>query len=391
MSEAGTTGARRGGRGWWRYTLMGTGALAAAAALVTWTSTSGLETLGTAPQGERLKRMQASPRFKEGLFVNPNVSPVGRTGMGWSTTRAWLLGDEQRTPPGPLPLRQDAAKAWAQPPQSGLRVTWLGHSTLLVEVDGVRLLTDPVWGERASPSTVVGPQRFHPPPVALEELPPLDAVLLSHDHYDHLDMGTIRALNARGVTFYVPLGVGAHMEGWGVPPERIVELDWWQEVALGGNGFKLVATPAHHFSGRSLTDRNRTLWASWTLLGPTHRVFFSGDTGMTPDFTEIGQRFGPFDLTMLEVGAYHPSWGDIHLGPHHALEAHAMLKGRRMLPVHWGTFMLAMHAWDEPAETLEREARARQVELVTPILGQPVEPTRSAAAESWWREVRAAP
>ncbi len=382
---------RGSGRGWWRYVLAGLGALAVAAAVLTWTSTSGLETLGAAPQGERLKRMQASPRFREGAFANPTVTPVTRPGTGWSTTRQWFFGDEQRTPPGPLPLQRDAAKAWAQPPESGLRVTWLGHSTLLVELDGVRLLTDPVWGERASPSTVVGPKRFHPPPAALKELPPLDGVLLSHDHYDHLDMGTIQALAPRGVTFYVPLGVGAHLERWGVPPERIVELDWWQEVALGTSGFRLVSTPAHHFSGRSLTDANRTLWTSWSLLGPSHRVFFSGDTGLTPDFTEIGRRFGPFDVTMLEVGAFHPAWGDIHLGPHNALQAHAMLQGRRLLPVHWGTFVLAMHAWDEPAETLAREAGARGVELVTPVLGQPVEPTRGAPTEPWWREVRAGP
>jgi L-ascorbate metabolism protein UlaG (beta-lactamase superfamily) len=378
----------RRGRGWWRFILAGVVVLGAALALLTWVSTDKLEAFGAPAQGDRLKRMQASPRFRDGAFVNLTTNTGRVAGNGWSTTREWFFGTQQRTPPGPLPMAADTAKALAQPLESGLRVTWLGHSTLLVEVDGARILTDPVWGERASPSTLAGPKRFHPPPLALEALPEVDAVVLSHDHYDHLDMGTIRALIARPVPFFVPLGVGAHLERWGVPPERVVELDWWQEVKLA-KGVTLVSTPAHHFSGRSLVDRNRTHWTSWTMVGPQHRVFFSGDTGMTPDFTEIGQRYGPFDVTMLEVGAFNPAWGDIHLGPHQALAAHEMLRGRRMLPVHWGTFDLAIHDWNEPAETLTREARERRVELVTPILGQPVEPTQASVSAPWWRDVRA--
>lgn len=380
-------GERRRGR--WRYVLAGTGVLAAVLAVLTWTTTAGLDSFGAAPDGARLQRMQTSPRFRDGAFQNPVVTPVTKPGTGWSTTKEWFFGGQQRTPPRPLPRAQDIAGTLAKAPESGLRVTWMGHSTLLVEIDGVRILTDPMWGERASPSTVVGPKRFQPAALPLSELPPVDAVVLSHDHYDHLDMGTIRALAPRGVTFYAPLGVGAHLEKWGVPPAQVVELDWWQEVAVGSGGFKLVSTPSQHFSGRSLTDGNRTLWTSWSLIGPHHRVFFSGDTGMTPDFTEIGQRFGPFDLTMLEVGAWHPSWGDIHLGPSNALEAHRMVRGRRLLPVHWGTFDLAIHPWDEPLETLSREAREQQVALVTPRLGQPFEPERDTASEPWWREARA--
>ena len=367
----------------------GLGVLTLALVLVTWMSTDGLASFGATASGERLKRMRASPRFRDDAFQNPVETPVMKPGTTfWSSTREWLFAEGERTPPRPLPLASEVAKALASPPESGLRVTWMGHSTMLVELDGMRILTDPIWSDRASPSTLVGPMRFHPPPLALEDLPRVDAVVLSHDHYDHLDMNTIRALATRSVTFYMPLGVGAHLEHWGVKPEHVVELEWWQEATLGNSGVKLIATPSHHFSGRSLSERNPTLWTSWSLIGPNHRVFFSGDTGMTPDFTEIGRRLGPFDLTMFEVGAYHPSWGDIHLGPHHALEAHGMVNGRRMMPVHWGTFNLAMHAWNEPAETLMREARERQVELVTPMLGQPVEPTRDAASDPWWRQIR---
>jgi L-ascorbate metabolism protein UlaG (beta-lactamase superfamily) len=257
----------------------------------------------------------------------------------------------------------------------------------LLEVDGVRLLTDPVWGRRASPSQLAGPKRFQPVPVALDALPRLDAVLLSHDHYDHLCMPTVRALAKTGVPFITSLGVGAHLEAFGVAPEHIVELDWWQSHRIPGSGVEVSAAPCQHFSGRGLKDRNATLWSSLVVRGPRHRVFFSGDTGLTDQYTLIRDRLGPFDLVMLEVGAFHPAWGDIHLGPDHALQAWQLLGGGPFLPVHWGTFSLAMHAWDEPAETLLARAPALGVPLVMPMLGQPVEPAQVDAVVPWWRGV----
>jgi L-ascorbate metabolism protein UlaG (beta-lactamase superfamily) len=297
-----------------------------------------------------------------------------------------VFGDEQRTPPRPLPLH-DPRSHWEKAPDSGLRATWLGHSTVLLEIDGARVLTDPVWGPRASPSTLVGPLRFHPPPVEFEALPKLDAVLISHDHYDHLDMVTIRALAGRGVPFYVPLGVGAHLEAWGVPPERITELEWWQEAQVPGTGLTLISTPSQHFSGRALHDRNRTLWTSWVVRSPQHRAYFSGDTGLAPEFPEIGRRLGPFDLVMLEVGAWNPAWGAIHLGAEQALTALGQLGGGPLLPIHWGTFNLAFHAWDDPLETLSRRAPELGVTLLTPRIGEPLEPSLPPRANPWWREV----
>jgi L-ascorbate metabolism protein UlaG (beta-lactamase superfamily) len=264
-----------------------------------------------------------------------------------------------------------------------LRVTWLGHSTLLIELDGLRLLTDPMWSERASPSQHIGPRRFHPPPVALADLGPLDAVLLSHDHYDHLDLGTIRALSERVPLFLAPLGLGAHLEAFGVPREHIREHDWWEETAL--EGVRFIATPAQHFSGRGLFDRNRTLWTSWTVLGPAHRVFFSGDTGLAPEFPEIASRFGPFDVVMLEVGAFHPAWGDIHLGPDNALIAFEQLGGAALLPIHWSTFELALHPWQEPAEVLFEKAQAKGLVVLTPRIGQAFEPAVAPPTLPWWR------
>ncbi|AKQ66383.1 Outer membrane protein romA [Myxococcus hansupus] len=358
--------------------------------ILTWTTTDGLQAFGANAEGARLARMKASSRYKDGIFTNTAGDRVALNGPTWSTLKEMLFGTQQRTPPAPLPMEQDVAAALAKPPETGLRVTWLGHSTLLVEIDGFRVLTDPIWGERASPTTIAGPKRFHPPPLPLEALPDVDAILISHDHYDHLDMPTIRALASRKVPFYAPLGVGAHLEQWGVPAERVVELDWWQEVSLGEGRLRVVATPAQHFSGRGLTDRNSTSWTSWTLLGAQHRVFFSGDTGLTDEFEEVGRRFGPFDVAMFEVGAFHPSWGSIHLGPQQALKAHEMVKGRTLLPIHWGTFNLALHAWDAPANELVAEARERGVSLLTPILGHPVEPTKERSDTAWWSTVRAA-
>lgn len=338
--------------------------------------------------GARRERVLASPRFVDGAFRNSVPrTPVMQRGSGFATVGEFLFGGQRRTPPAPLPS-DDPRDPWQRRPETGLRATWLGHSTVLVEIDGVRILTDPVWGERASPSRFAGPKRFQPVPVAIGALPPLDAVIVSHDHYDHLDYPTILALAERDVPFYTSLGVGAHLESWGIPPERIVELDWWESARLPRAELLITAAPSRHFSGRGLR-RNATLWSSFAVRGPRHACFFSGDTGLTPEYAEIATRLGPFDLVMLEVGAFHPSWGEIHLGPDNALEAHALLGGGSFLPVHWGTFNLAIHAWDEPAETLVAKAPARDVHLVMPRLGAPVEPSRVERVEPWWRVVGA--
>jgi L-ascorbate metabolism protein UlaG (beta-lactamase superfamily) len=258
---------------------------------------------------------------------------------------------------------------------------------MLFEIDGARILTDPVWTNRASPVPFAGPKRFHAPPVPLTALPELDAVLISHDHYDHLDRAAVRTLAKRGVRFITSLGVGTHLEAWGIPADRITELDWWETVTLEPSGVVITATPSQHFSGRTLLDRNATAWSSFHLQGHTHSVFHGADTGLTREYLDIAARFPKFDLVLLEIGAWHPAWGDIHLGPEHALEARAMLGSGRLHPIHWGTFNLAMHAWDQPIETLTQLAPSRGVSLVTPMLGQPIEPLRVDEITPWWRGV----
>lgn len=343
----------------------------------------------TRSKGLRRERVLASPRHVDGAFRNTHpVTPGLAKGTITPTLREYLCGGQRREPPGPLPSKNPLAH-WMCPPETGLRATWLGHSTVLVEIDGRRVLTDPVWGERASPVSFAGPRRFQPVPVPIASLPPLDAVVISHDHYDHLDAVAVRELARLDVPFVTSLGVGEHLEGYGVPPERITELDWWERFEVPRGGLTITAAPSQHFSGRGVTDRNATLWSSLVFEGPRRRVFFSGDTGLTPEYDEIHMRFGRFDLVMLEVGAFHPAWGKIHLGPENALAALERLGGGSFLPVHWGTFNLAIHAWDEPAETLLTLGPKRGAHLVMPTLGEPVEPSRAEAVTPWWRAAAA--
>jgi len=332
--------------------------------------------------GLRLERMQASTQYAGGQFVNTYRPTAQNEPEPRPAMSEFIFGGEGRVPAKPLPSI-DPRAAWTRPVETGLRTTWLGHSTVLLEIDGVRVLTDPVWGQRASPFSFLGPKRFQPVPVDVAGLPPLDAVLISHDHYDHLDYPSIRMLMKLKVPFITSLGVGVHLGAWGVPAERIIELDWWEHVDLPG-GLRITAAPSHHFSGRSLKDRNASLWSSFVLRSDRHAVFFSGDTGLSSAFEEIGKRLGPFDLVMIEVGAFHPSWGHVHLGPENALKAWAQLGSGRLLPVHWGTFNLAMHPWAQPAEVLLAHAPEG---LVMPRLGEAIEPARVEVVQPWWRDV----
>jgi L-ascorbate metabolism protein UlaG (beta-lactamase superfamily) len=279
----------------------------------------------------------------------------------------------------------------ARPPATGLRLTWAGHSSVLAEIDGRRVLFDPVWGERCSPFAFAGPKRLHPVPLPLAALGPVDVVVISHDHYDHLDLPTIEALARTDTLFAVPLGVGAHLEHWGVPADRLRELDWHEETEVGG--LTLTASPARHFCGRGLRSTQHTLWASWVVAGPDHRVYHSGDTGYFDGFRDIGAAHGPFDATMIQVGAYAEFWPDIHMTPEEGLRAHLDLQGGAtagvLLPIHWGTFNLAPHPWAEPGEWMKDAAEEAGQAVAFPRPGEPFEPAGELPAEPWWRAVSA--
>ena len=335
-------------------------------------------------KGRRLERALVSRQFRGGRFHNTHNRGPELNGSALPIFRDLLFGGRRRVPHRPLPVENPIA-TWQTEPSSGLRVTWFGHSTLLLEIDGVTILTDPVFGKRASPFFFTGRTRFHPPPAKISELPPLDAVLLSHDHYDHLNTPSIRELARMRVPFVTSLGVGVRLERLGVDPQLITELDWWEHHEVGS--LRITAAPAQHFSGRGVSDRNTTLWSSWALRSAKHNVFFSGDTGLTDELSEIGKRLGPFDLTMIEIGASHPAWADIHLGPANALRAFEMLGGGRLIPIHWSTFDLALHKWDEPAETLLALAGNSVGGIITPPIGRAIEPELVDAPTPWWRDV----
>jgi L-ascorbate metabolism protein UlaG (beta-lactamase superfamily) len=341
----------------------------------------GWQAFGQAASGPRLARVQRSPQYRDGHFVNPQPLYNDYGGM----LRGMWHPSNDVNPKSPPDVAQLSPRVFDTPPPSGLRVTWFGHSANLIEIDGKRVLTDPMWSERASPISWLGPKRWYPPPFALEELPALDAVVISHDHYDHLDYRSVQRLNARGVKFVVPLGVGQHLEYWGVPLARIVELDWWESTQLGS--LRIVCTPARHASGRFLFDKDATLWAGYAFVGEQHRVYYSGDTGLFPALREIGERLGPFDVTLIETGQYNRAWPDWHIGPEQALEAHQRVRGKRMLPVHWALLGLAFHGWTEPVERSLVAASARQVELATPRPNQPFEPSEPGPSTRWWPAV----
>lgn len=288
-------------------------------------------------------------------------------------------------PAAPLPVRTlTRAELDTAPNHSLYR---LGHSTVLLKLRDGWWITDPVFSKRASPFQFFGPKRFHAPPIALAELPPLRGVLLSHDHYDHLDRATIQALAHRADHFLAPLGVGDRLLRWGVPPERVRQFDWWQGTDI--DGLRFTATPSQHFSGRGLRDGNRTLWASWVLQDGDTRLFFSGDSGYFDGFADIGRRFGPFDLTLMETGAYSPYWPYVHMHPHETVQAHEDLRGQWLLPIHNGTFSLSMHAWHEPFDRVLALAEERGISLATPMMGERIDLKAPHAGERWWQALAA--
>jgi L-ascorbate metabolism protein UlaG (beta-lactamase superfamily) len=325
-------------------------------------------------------RIEHSPQWRDGRFRN-RLERID--GPIWRSFGEFFFGgSKHRRPTEPIPVETRSARDYATPPASGLRVTWLGHSTTIVEIGSARLLVDPVWAERASFVSFAGPKRFYPPPLPLAELPPVDAVVLSHDHFDHHDADLVRALAARGLRWIAPLGVGDLLGGWGVPASSVTELDWWETTGVGD--VTLTSTPARHFSGRGLGSRDRTLWCGYSFSTADRRLYYAGDTAMQNEFAEIGERLGPFDLTMIEIGAYDQLWPDVHLGPEQAVAAHRLVRGDVMLPVHWGLFDLALHGWTEPIERTLAAAARHGVRVAVPRPGGMVEPASAGVVERWW-------
>ncbi len=339
--------------------------------------------LGGRIEGARLARVRASPHWRDGSFRNQIPTSKLSNGGIWRSLVLQFSGHQVRTPRAPIPIHRLSARDLGPVAAPGLRAVWIGHSTVLVDIDGFRVLTDPIWSERCSPFESVGPKRFHPPPIDLADVGRVDAVVISHDHYDHLDMKTIQALAPRGVVFFVPLGIGAHLERWGVPLAQIRELDWGNRARL--RELEIIALPARHYSGRGPIPHDETEWASWAIIGNTHRVYFSGDTGFFPGLRDIGESFGPFDLTLIKIGAYGETWPQIHIDPEEAVQTEIAVRGKLMLPIHWGTFNLAYHDWFEPPERL-MTAGTNRIAFVIPRPGEMVDVAKPRAVERWWKE-----
>jgi len=268
---------------------------------------------------------------------------------------------------------------------SKTRFIWFGHSAFLVQMNDKTILIDPMFGNAPAPHPLLGTKRFSTElPIEIEKLPKIDAVLISHDHYDHLDYESIQKLKDKVGKFYTPLGVGVHLQEWGIEKERIVELDWWQEVIFDDLTF--ASTPAQHFSGRGLSDRDKTLWCSWIIQSETENIFFSGDSGYGSHFKEIGEKYGDFDFAMIECGQYNELWPDVHMFPEETAQAGADIKAKKIMPIHWGAFKLAQHSWIDPIERVSIKAKELNIELITPKIGESIELENLANLTStWWK------
>jgi len=338
--------------------------------------------MGAGTTGDRAQNITTSAQYnsEDGKFQNRAKTSLA-TGRSWTTILyEYLFNGKERRPKGKLPEAPPALSELDTKSQD-IRFIWFGHSTLLVELDGKRILIDPVFSTYASPIPGIA-RRFQPPVFDIKDIQNIDIVLISHDHYDHLDHNTIKQLKSRDLQYIVPLGVAAHLEYWGIDRQKITELDWWEDTTV--NGLTLTCTPSQHFSGRGLFNRNTSLWASWAIQGKQQNVFYSGDSGYSPHYREIGDRLGPFDLTFLENGAYSPDWKFVHQLPEEGVQAHIDLQGKAMVPVHWGMFDLSLHSWHEPIERVTREAQKRGVRIIAPKLGQLVSNTDNHIQKDWW-------
>lgn len=345
----------------------------------------GLDELGTAPAGEDLQRLQQSPQFdaEHGRFDNPLpgvLETLNNVSSDWASMFKWFFVKEERTPSEAMPQVHPNMETFTNG-DGRARCIWFGHSSLLLRMSGKNILIDPVFSGNASPIPFTV-KRFQQPVLTLEQLPVIDYIVISHDHYDHLDLATVRFFRNRQAQFIVPLGVGSHLRGWGIPADRIRELDWWESERRGELEF--IATPARHFSGRSFGARNNTLWASWIIRNGAQNIFFSGDSGYGPHFREIGEKYGPFDAALIETGQYNTRWQAVHLMPDEAAQAYFDLKARMFLPIHWGMFELSMHTWYQPAMEIRALAQAQGITLATPKLGEIVTLDGTPQGSAWW-------
>jgi len=331
-----------------------------------------------------VEKLSASEHYHEGRFRNatPHHARSFTRIMLRQVKRTIIEKPVDKIPSRPLPLKPVSRTQLETLSDNGLFLIKLGHSSILLKVYGEYWLIDPVFSERVSPLANIGPKRFHPTPITIDELPTIDKVLISHNHYDHLDKASIKKLVSKTKQFLVPLGVDVDIHKWGADKSKIKSFDWWQEYQT--EKFLLAFTPSQHYSGRGSNDRNLTLWGSWVIKTQNESLYFSGDSGYFEGFEQIGKRYGPFDLTMIEAGAYNKDWPAVHMFPPQSVQAHIDLNGKMMLPIHNSTFDLSIHPWYEPLERVSVEAEKKQVSLITPIIGEVFTAKQKPKPNPWW-------
>lgn len=345
----------------------------------------GCSKFGTRPNKQAKQKFESSSQFNKeiGAFENRKqeiIKEMKARNMSWGTIKEWFSSGNDRVPNVKLPEITPDLNEFLKASDE-LKVIWFGHSSFLLNMDGIIILVDPVFGKSAAPFNFMV-KRFQAPVLELEELPKIDFILISHDHYDHLDMPTVQHFQKLETKFITPLGVGSHLTGWGIERSRIIEKDWWESAVF--ENVEFTATPAQHFSGRNGIYDNETLWASWVIKSPNHKVYFSGDSGYDSHFKEIGDKLGPFDVAFIENGQYDKRWREVHMLPEEAVVAFKELRAKKYFPVHWGMFELSFHPWYDPIETIHSLSRENDIELVAPKIGELVDLKKTYELNPWW-------
>ncbi len=327
-------------------------------------------------------RFAGLDNFENGKFVNQHLTEMDVN--FFEATIEYFKNDPSRSPDRNIEVNKIDSIAIEEHPEEITYLTWFGHSAFLLEIDGKKILLDPMLGDTPAPHPLLGKKRYSQElPIEIEKLPFIDAIILSHDHYDHLDYPSIKKLKDKTGQFFVPLGLGSHLKSWGVPDNKIQEFNWWE--ATRWDGIQLVCTPARHFSGRGILDRNVTLWCSWVIQGRNHKIFFSGDSGYDDHFKEIGEKYGPFDISLLECGQYNEDWKAIHMMPEETVQAAIDLKSQMFIPIHWGAFTLAFHSWTDPVVRASKKAAELDMPMTTPRIGETIKiGSDDYPKEQWW-------
>ncbi len=340
--------------------------------------------LGANLDSEKKQQLSISTNHNGNRFLNPIITKM--IAPRWETLKEFLKKGVNKKPNLPIKTKRiDAIKFEQETDSSEIQFIWFGHSSVLLKIEGKNLLIDPVFSKRASMFSWMGPKRFnYENHMFVNDLPKIDAVLITHDHYDHLDYSVIKELKNKVKQFYVPLGLRVHLEKWGVPSKNIIDLDWWDEVAFNEN-LKIVLTPSRHFTGRGLTNRMSTLWGGFVILGNQQKIYFSGDSGYFNGFKEIGDKFGPFDLAFIECGQYHQDWEAIHMLPKQSAQAAEDVKAKFVVPIHWGKFKLSLHSWVEPIEMFLQEAKNYSFKTIAPKPNEINSLSETQLVSYWWR------